>query len=58
MFATSVIELFADPRRLEFLAEGALKSAVNHSIENMIERFAAGIEMALNSPGYRGGMEI
>ncbi len=47
---TAVADLFRDPTHLEHLKVGCASSASDYSLESMVERFAAGIQQALDAP--------
>lgn len=49
-YAAAVVRLLRDGRLRGQLVEGCLQSARTYTIENMVDRFAAGIEAALSYP--------
>lgn len=49
-YATACIELLKDSPRLEALKEGCQRAAERYTLPNMIERFAIGIQAALEVP--------
>lgn len=48
-YATEVIRLFQSPEELQRLRQGALDSAPHHTIERMVENFAAGVLLAIDA---------
>lgn len=52
-YASAVVGLLQDPRRLAKLREGCLGDCDKYSIEEMVKRFTEGVLAALESPGYR-----
>ena len=49
-YAAEVVRLFQCPHELHLLRQGALDSVPEHSIERMVENFAAGVIAALDAP--------
>ncbi len=49
-YAKEVVNLLRDQERLDLLRNGALKSALHHDIETMVENFSNGIVKALEYP--------
>ncbi len=53
LYADAVCDLMREPARLEFLRNGALAAASQHSIENMVENFTEGVLSVLAVPSSR-----
>jgi len=49
VYAAAVARLLQDPARLERLRQGALASAPQYTIENMVANFAEGVVRALEA---------
>jgi glycosyltransferase involved in cell wall biosynthesis len=54
-FATAIERLVDDPTRRMLLADQALESAGNYTLDSMVERFVTGIDACLRMPRLRGG---
>ena len=57
-YATSVINLLNDRDNLERIKQAALQDAQRYTLDNMVNRFADGIEHCLASPKKRGGHSV
>lgn len=53
IYANAAIELLGDPMRLESLKRAAVRDARRYTLDNMVSRFAAGIELCLSTPAKR-----
>jgi L-malate glycosyltransferase len=49
-YAEAVLDVLASPKRLAAMREASLRDSRRYTIENMVNRFVAGIEQALEAP--------
>lgn len=52
-YAHAVIELFSDRAKLDAIKQAALRDAQHYTLDNMVERFAEGIERCVAMPEKR-----
>lgn len=55
-YADAVLQLLANPQRMQRMRTQALADADRYTLDNMVRRFAHGIASALEAPPYRRGV--